>query len=283
MSLIDTVRLSLAPPHPASRPFLIAGGAAALAGLFAGAWLVLLGSAFCLFCLYFFRDPERTAPGRPEALLAPADGRVVSIGPAVPPEELGLGPAPRWRVGIFLSILNVHVNRVPADGTITRIVYRHGRFFDASLDKASEHNERNALAIRLGAEADPIRRRMSAVMKSFEPGLFVGGDAPDLPSDNLDLERWFRQPKGHERRIHGHRHAGVRIVQEGPTLLLALDAHLAHPGPFDGHDLRRYGKARPPGHQSESIHRRKVMRKARSKKKRGHLLAELERRYLASS
>jgi hypothetical protein len=124
---------------------------------------------------------------------------------------------------------------------------------------------------------------MAAVMRSFEPGLFVGGGGPDLPDDNLDLERWFRQPKGHERRIHGHRHAGVRIVQEGPTLLLALDAHLAHPEPWEAEDLRPYSKAQPPGHQSESIHRRKVMRKARSKKKRGSLLAELERRYLAGS
>jgi len=120
-------------------------------------------------------------------------------------------------------------------------------------------------------------------MRSFEPGLFVGGDDPGLPQDNLDLERWFRQPKGHERRIHGHRHAGVRIVQEGPTLLLALDAHLTHPEPFAVEDLRPYSKAQPPGHQVESIHRRKVMRKARSKKKRGPMLAELERRYLTSS
>jgi len=64
-------------------------------------------------------------------------------------------------------------------------------------------------------------------MSSFVPGLFVGHEAAELPQDNLDLERWFKQPKGHERRMHGHRHAGVRIVQEGPTLLLALDAHLA--------------------------------------------------------
>ena len=83
------------------------------------------------------------------ALLAPADGKVVSVSPAVPPAELGLGAAPRWRIGIFLSVLNVHVNRVPADCTVTRISYRHGRFFNASLDRASEENERNAIAIRL--------------------------------------------------------------------------------------------------------------------------------------
>ena len=74
---------------------------------------------------------------------------------------------------------------------------------------------------------EPIRHHMGQVMASFALGLFVGGEEADLPQDNLDLERWFRQPKGYERRIHGHRHAGVRLVQEGPTLLLALDAHLA--------------------------------------------------------
>jgi phosphatidylserine decarboxylase len=74
---------------------------------------------------------------------------VVSVAPSVPPPELGLGPTPRWRVGIFLSVLDVHVNRVPADGTVTRIAYRHGTFVNASLDKASDDNERNALAIRL--------------------------------------------------------------------------------------------------------------------------------------
>ena len=69
-------------------------------------------------------------------------------------------------------------------------------------------------------------------MARFAPGLFVGGAEAQMPQDHLALERWLRQPKGHERRMHGHRHAGVRIVQAGPTLLLALDAHLAHPEPF---------------------------------------------------
>ena len=84
--------------------------------------------------------------------------------------------------------------------------------------------------------------------------------------DNLDLERWFRKPKGHERRIHGHKHAGVRIVQEGPTLVHALDAHLEHDGPFTAEDLLPYRHAQPPKDQQEAVQRRKVMRKARSKK-----------------
>lgn len=157
MALIESLRLVLAPPHPAGRPFIAGGLVAAAAGLvftvwpggWLGYWLIRLGILFTLFCLYFFRDPERTPPARPGLLLAPADGRIVSVETAIPPLELGLGDTPRWRVAIFLSVLDVHVNRMPADGIVTRIAYRHGTFVNASLDKASEDNERNALAIRL--------------------------------------------------------------------------------------------------------------------------------------
>jgi len=93
--------------------------------------------------------------------------------------------------------------------------------------------------------------------------------------DNLDLERWFRLPKSHERRIHGHRHAGIRIVLEGPTLVHALDAHAAHPEPFTVEDLLPYRAAQEPPCQSEARNRRKIMRKARSKKTRPALLANL--------
>lgn len=118
-------------------------------GLVVTHWLVWLGLAFTLFCLFFFRDPRRTPPNRPDAVLAPADGRIVAVQQTTPPPELSLGDEPRWRVSIFLSVLNVHANRVPVDGTVTRIAYRHGAFVNASLDKASEDNERNAVAIRL--------------------------------------------------------------------------------------------------------------------------------------
>src|SRR5207248_6180549 len=109
---------------------------------------------------------------------------------------------------------------------------------------------------------------MGQVMASFAPGLFVGGEEADVPKDNLDLERWFRLPKGHERRIHGHRHAGVRLVQEGATLMPVLDAHTSHGGPFTAAELVGYRTARAPRDEQEAIKRRKVRRKARSKKKR---------------
>lgn len=149
MPLADDIRHALPPPHHAGRPFLLAGLVMMVLGLILAHWLFWIALLFFLFCLFFFRDPERVPPGRPGVIVAPADGRVASVAPGAPPAELGLGTAPRWRVSIFLSVLNVHVNRVPADGTVTCIAYRHGAFVNASLDKASEANERNAVALRL--------------------------------------------------------------------------------------------------------------------------------------
>lgn len=150
MSLLSSIRLVVAKPHPAGKPFIYGGAAVAvIGGLLLGDWLFWIGVVFTLFCLYFFRDPERVPPPRGQVVLAPADGRVVLAGPAVPPPELGLGDAPRYRICIFLSVLDVHVNRMPVEGVVTRIAYRHGAFLNASLDKASLDNERNALAIRM--------------------------------------------------------------------------------------------------------------------------------------
>jgi hypothetical protein len=161
------------------------------------------------------------------------------------------------------------------------------RQVDASLDPASDGwVQRKRLYDAIGRELlldeDPIRQQMGRVMTSFKPGLFVGGGRADLPRDNLDLERWFRMPKGHERRIHGRCHAGVRIVQEGATMLLALDAHRHHPQPFTEEELRPYRDATAPESQKEAIRRRKVMPTARSTAKRGSLLRNLEERYAAS-
>jgi hypothetical protein len=139
-----------------------------------------------------------------------------------------------------------------------------------------------SLGDQLRFSDDPVQQHMGKVMASFQRGLFVGGDDPDQPRDNLDLERWFRQPKGHERRIHGHKHAGVRIVQEGPTLVHALDVHLHNPDPLTSGELLPYLHANPPASQLQAIVRRKIMRRARSGKARPLLLAELEARYAAS-
>ena len=94
---------------------------------------------------------------------------------------------------------------------------------------------------------DPIRDGMATVMLSFLAGLFVGEQEYEAIRDNLDLERWFHLPKSHERRIHGHRHAGIRLVLEGPTLVHALDAHAAHPGLISDNYFSRPAIIRIPG------------------------------------
>jgi hypothetical protein len=153
----------------------------------------------------------------------------------------------------------------------------------AAGQSATRQSHFDSILARLDGDGDATHGQMAELMRSFRGGLFAGGDELAPMQDNLDLERWFRIPKGHERRIHGHRHAGVRIVQEGATMLLALDAHVTHPGVFNVDELLPYQSAREPECQRQAISRRKIMRKARSKTKRPKLLAELERRYLAAS
>jgi len=101
------------------------------------------------WCVWFFRDPERVTPVRPGLVVSPADGEVILVMPAVPPPELGLGDAPLTRISVFLSVFDVHINRIPADGVVERLSYRPGTFVNAALDKASEDNERLAALLRL--------------------------------------------------------------------------------------------------------------------------------------
>jgi hypothetical protein len=143
-----------------------------------------------------------------------------------------------------------------------------------TLDDGSEKlPKRRAQYNKLRREYDrhdgDFYSHLSQVMESFAPGLFVwvrGKKGEKLPVDNLDLERWFRKPKGHERRIHGHKHTGMRLVQTGATLLLVLDAHENRSGPFTAEDLLPYRDAELPADEREVLQRRKVMRKARSQK-----------------
>ncbi len=151
---------------------------------------------------------------------------------------------------------------------------------------ASTGQERAAQFVSLRQEwessADPMQQQFAKVMSRVQPGVFVGAETADFPQDNVDLARWCKRPQGHERRRHGRRHAGGRIVQHGPTLLLALDAHGPHDGPFPVDDLQPYGHSRVPASQQQAVERGKIMRKARSRKKRHDLLADLEKRYLNS-
>jgi phosphatidylserine decarboxylase len=135
--------------HPDGWPYIaIAVAANALVFALAG-WLGWLLLPVTLWCIAFFRDPERMPPLGEGLIVSPADGVLLPIVEAVPPAELGMGADKRTRLSIFMNVFNVHVNRVPADATVTALAYHPGTFINASFDKASEDNERMALRLRL--------------------------------------------------------------------------------------------------------------------------------------
>ncbi len=126
----------------------IFAGLALLAALTGLAWLFWPLFVLTLWSIYFFRDPSRGVPQDDDILVAPADGLVQMVVPAVPPAELGLGDQPLTRVSIFLSVFDVHINRAPCAGTVEVVAYRPGKFLNAAADKASEDNERMAIALK---------------------------------------------------------------------------------------------------------------------------------------
>lgn len=145
---LELARGMVPPMHPAGRPF-VAG--AAIATLLVRLRFKRLGVVLALvtaWVAWFFREPERVTPTRPNLAVAPADGTVSHVVDAVPPAELGLGSQPMTRVSVFLSVFDVHVQRVPADGEVVQVSYHPGKFLSADLDKASEENERNTVWLR---------------------------------------------------------------------------------------------------------------------------------------
>ncbi|MCF8532739.1 MAG: phosphatidylserine decarboxylase [Reyranella sp.] len=123
-------------------------GAALLAALTGAAWLFWPLMVLTLWSIYFFRDPPRGVPQEDGVLIAPADGLVQMVVDAVPPPELGLGNEALTRVSIFLSVFDVHINRAPCAASVEVVAYRPGKFLNAAADKASDDNERTAIALR---------------------------------------------------------------------------------------------------------------------------------------
>ena len=136
-----------APVHPDGWKFVALFALATILLFILAPPLGWIGLVLTVWCAYFFRDPWRVTPLRAGLMVSPADGRVLSVGSAVPPEELEMGSATMTRISIFLNVFDVHVNRIPVGGRITKLSYRKGKFVNASLDKASEDNERMAIRI----------------------------------------------------------------------------------------------------------------------------------------
>lgn len=148
MSIAKSISGVLVPVHPEGYKFIAAFVAVtAMLFWFHAGVLAWVGVVLTAWCAYFFRNPERTTPLREGLVISPADGRISSIIETVPPVELDLPREPVTRISVFMNVFDVHVNRSPIDGSISRIAYVPGLFINADLDKASLDNERQALTL----------------------------------------------------------------------------------------------------------------------------------------
>ncbi len=156
----------LPPMHPEGWRFVgLFAAITLLLAVFVATWLVVPCGLVTVWSFYFFRHPVRTVPERAGLIVSPASGVVQMVGLCEPPKELEMTGGPRQRISVFMSVFDVHVNRCPIGGTVAKIAYCPGKFVNATLDKASEHNERNAVLLNLdpppgvhhhdGTAADP--------------------------------------------------------------------------------------------------------------------------------
>jgi len=150
---MDMLKIIAVPTHREGWRFI--GIFAVITLVLAWIWGPLFwpGLGLTIWCYYFFRDPKRAVPQREGLIVSPADGVVSLIVKMVPADELGLGNAERTRVSVFMNVFNCHVNRAPIAGTVKKVIYHSGAFLNASLDKASEQNERNAITIEYAKDA----------------------------------------------------------------------------------------------------------------------------------
>lgn len=174
-NLLEAIKLATFPIHKEGYKFiLIFALITAFLALMSDS-LGIIGFVLTLWCIFFFRDPERTSPLEENVIVSPSDGVVTKIEYGVPaPAELGYGTTKFNKISVFLNVFNVHVNRVPASGTITQVQYQPGKFFSANAEEASEQNERNSAVVKTsnGTEiiftqvAGLVARRIISELKS---------------------------------------------------------------------------------------------------------------------
>ena len=128
--------------HAEGYKFLVIFGVATLVLYFINSFLGFIGFVLTIWCYYFFRDPERQSINNEDYLVSPADGEIIKVEEINGPKELGLEEKKFTKISIFMNVFDCHVNRSPCSGIISDIIYKPGKFINASLDKASENNER---------------------------------------------------------------------------------------------------------------------------------------------
>lgn len=147
--ILETIKSVMTPIHPAGWMFIAIFAIVSLGLSILWQPLGWLGLMATLWCIFFFRDPDRVTPMREGLVISPADGVVQKIEQVIPPEEMDLGTEELTRISIFMNVFDVHVNRIPMEGSVSKLHYIEGKFFNASLDKASEENERQMVTITM--------------------------------------------------------------------------------------------------------------------------------------
>ena len=167
----------LPPINRAGWPFIAMFAAVSLVAAWFSEPLGWAGAVLTLWCAYFFRDPARVTPVRAGLVISPADGVIQSVGPAEAPVELKMEGQALNRISVFMNVFDVHVNRMPLAGQIEDVQYRHGKFFNASLDKASEHNERQSIRLKTeGGEAIGVVQIAGLVARRIKCDVKPGQD-----------------------------------------------------------------------------------------------------------
>tara|TARA_B100000579_G_scaffold399676_1_gene380785 strand:+ start:34 stop:681 length:648 start_codon:yes stop_codon:yes gene_type:complete len=142
--------------HAEGYKFLVIFGIATLVLYFISSFLGLIGLVLTIWCYYFFRDPERQSINSEDYLVSPADGEIIKVEEVNGPKELGLENKKMTKISVFMNVFDCHVNRSPCSGSISEINYIKGKFINASMDKASEDNERCYYKIKNSFDEDII-------------------------------------------------------------------------------------------------------------------------------
>ena len=141
------LRIVFVPMHPEGRKFVIATTVLTVVLLWIWLPLAIVGICLTIGCYYFFRDLPRVVPQQNGVVVSPADGIISHVVSVAPPPELDLGTKEMVRISVFMNLFNCHINRAPVGGRIVNVSYRPGTFVNASLEKASNNNERNGIVI----------------------------------------------------------------------------------------------------------------------------------------
>ena len=203
-NLLDSIANAFVPIHRDGHKFIAIAALITLILFLIAPPLGWIGVLATASCAYFFRDPDRVVPSRPDAVVSPADGKITAIAEVVPPRELALGAEKRVRVSVFLSVLDVHIVRTPVAGRIVGSVYVPGKFLNAELDKASDENERQALVVET-AEGKKFGLMLIAGLIARRIVTFVGEGTSVAAGERIGLIRFGS-------RVDVYLPAGAKVV-----------------------------------------------------------------------